>query len=83
MYLNKLKKYELKIIAEELNLNVPEGAKIADLKSLTVNSDVYKKDKELVESAIDYALAEVKNKRLDTETKLESERIKIAQLQKQ
>ncbi|GFV07233.1 integrase catalytic domain-containing protein [Trichonephila clavipes] len=76
-------KDELKIVAEELNLTVPEGAKIADLKSLIVNSDVYKKDKELVQSAIDYALAEIKNKRLDSETKLEFERIKLAQLQKQ
>ncbi|GFW89660.1 integrase catalytic domain-containing protein [Trichonephila clavipes] len=83
MYLNKLKKDELKIVAEELNLTVPEGAKIADVKSLIVNSDVYKKDKELVQSAIDYALAEIKNKRLDSETKLESERIKLVQLQKQ
>ncbi|GFS76818.1 uncharacterized protein TNCV_3453901 [Trichonephila clavipes] len=77
------RKDELKIIAEELNLTVPEGAKIADLKSLIVNSNVYKNDKELVQSAIDYALAEIKNKRLDSETKLEFERIKLAQLQKQ
>ncbi|GFV45226.1 DUF1758 domain-containing protein [Trichonephila clavipes] len=83
MSLNKLKKDELKIVAEELNLTVPEGAKIADLKSLIVNSYVYKTDKELVQSAIDYALAEIKNKRLDGETKLEFERIKLAQLQKQ
>ncbi|GFX68960.1 hypothetical protein TNCV_683191 [Trichonephila clavipes] len=39
-------------------------------------------DKELVQSAIDYALAEIKNKRLDSETKLDFERIKLAQLQK-
>ncbi|GFW89949.1 uncharacterized protein TNCV_864791 [Trichonephila clavipes] len=83
MSLNKLRKDELKIVAEELNLTVPEGAKIADLKNLIVNSDVYKNDKELVQSAIDYALAEIKNKRLDSETKLEFERIKLAQLQKQ
>ncbi|GFU53291.1 uncharacterized protein TNCV_2953271 [Trichonephila clavipes] len=83
MSLNKLKKDELKIVAEELNLTVPEGAKIADLKNLIVNSDIYKNDKELVQSAIDYALAEIKNKRLDSETKLEFERIKLAQLQKQ
>ncbi|GFV22623.1 HTH_Tnp_Tc3_2 domain-containing protein [Trichonephila clavipes] len=76
-------KDELKIVAEELNLTVPEGAKIAGLKNLIVNSDVYKNDKELVQSAIDYALAEIKNKRLDSEIKLEFERIKLAQLQKQ
>ncbi|GFX65790.1 uncharacterized protein TNCV_2043241 [Trichonephila clavipes] len=46
-------------------------------------ADVYKNDKELVQSAIDYALAEIKNKRLDSEIKLEFERIKLAQLQKQ
>ncbi|GFS50443.1 hypothetical protein TNCV_2022471 [Trichonephila clavipes] len=71
-------KDELKIVAEELNLTVPEGAKIAGLKNLIVNSDAYKNDKELVQSAIDYALAEIKNKRLDSETKLEFERIKLA-----
>ncbi|GFX88016.1 uncharacterized protein TNCV_5043521 [Trichonephila clavipes] len=83
MSLNKLRKNELKIVAEELNLTVPEGAKIADLKNLIVNSDVYKNDTDLVQPAIDYALAEIKNKRLDSETKLEFERIKLAQLQKQ
>ncbi|GFV56588.1 uncharacterized protein TNCV_1247831 [Trichonephila clavipes] len=83
MSLNKLGKDELKIVAEELNLTVLEGAKIAGLKNLIVNSDVYKNDKELVQSAIDYALAEIKNKRLDSEIKLEFERIKLAQLQKQ
>ncbi|GFW17620.1 uncharacterized protein TNCV_2651771 [Trichonephila clavipes] len=83
MSLNKLRKDELKIVAEELNLTVPKGAKIADLKNLIANSDVYKNDKELVQSAIDYALAEIKNKRLDSEIKLEVERIKLAQLQKQ
>ncbi|GFT02988.1 integrase catalytic domain-containing protein [Trichonephila clavipes] len=83
MSLNKLGKVELKVVAEELNLTVPEGAKIAGLKNLIVNSDAYKNDKELVQSAIDYALAEIKNKRLDSETKLEFERIKLAQLQKQ
>ncbi|GFY15698.1 hypothetical protein TNCV_1283431 [Trichonephila clavipes] len=77
------RKDELKIVVEELNLTVPEGAKIADLKNLIVNSDVYKNDKELVQSAIDYALAEIKNKRLDSETKLKFERIKLVQLQKQ
>ncbi|GFX40338.1 uncharacterized protein TNCV_4319711 [Trichonephila clavipes] len=65
MSLNKLGKDELKIVAEELNLTVPEGAKIAGLKNLIVNSDVYKND----QSAIDYALAEIKNKRLDSEIK--------------
>ncbi|GFX50358.1 uncharacterized protein TNCV_338931 [Trichonephila clavipes] len=83
MSLNKLGKDELKIVAEELTLTVPEGAKIAGLKNLIVNSDVYKNNKELVQSAIDYALSEIKNKRLDSETKLEFERIKLAQLQKQ
>ncbi|GFY02110.1 DUF1758 domain-containing protein [Trichonephila clavipes] len=83
MSLNKLGKDELKIVAEELNLTVQEGAKIAGLKNLIVNSDAYKNDKELVQSAIDYALAEIKNKRLDSEIKLEFERIKLAQLQKQ
>ncbi|GFT79582.1 uncharacterized protein TNCV_3177391 [Trichonephila clavipes] len=83
MSLNKLGKDELKIVAEELNLTVPEGAKIAGLKNLILNSDAYKNDKELVQSAIDYALAEIKNKRLDSEIKLEFERIKLAQLQKQ
>ncbi|GFX21605.1 uncharacterized protein TNCV_1400191 [Trichonephila clavipes] len=83
MSLNKLGKDELKIVAEELNLTVPEGAKIAGLKNLIVNSDAYKNDKELVQSAIDYALAEIKYKRLDSEIKLEFERIKLAQLQKQ
>ncbi|GFY10521.1 uncharacterized protein TNCV_2565491 [Trichonephila clavipes] len=83
MSLNKLRKDEIKIVAEELNLTVPEAAKIADLKNLIVNSDVYKNDKELVQSANDYALVEIKNKRLDSEIKLEFERIKLAQLQKQ
>ncbi|GFT59083.1 integrase catalytic domain-containing protein [Trichonephila clavipes] len=52
-------------------------------KSQSRHHDAYKNDKELVQSAIDYALAEIKNKRLDSEIKLEFERIKLAQLQKQ
>ncbi|GFT22217.1 integrase catalytic domain-containing protein [Trichonephila clavipes] len=66
-----------------VKFNCTRRSKNRWLKNLIVNSDVYKNDKELVQSAIDYALAEIKNKRLDSETKLEFERIKLAQLQKQ
>lgn len=40
----KLKKDELKLVAEELNLIIPEGAKVLDLKNLIENSEVYKTD---------------------------------------
>lgn len=83
MSLIKLKKDELKLVAEELNLTVPEGAKIVDLKTLIESSEVFKTDKDLVKSVIDYALEELKNKRSDVEVKLEFERIKLAQLEKQ
>ncbi|XP_042910117.1 uncharacterized protein [Parasteatoda tepidariorum] len=78
MSLTKLKKDELRLVAEELNLTVPEGAKIADLKTLIENSEVYKTDQELFKCALDYAIEEVKNKKSDSESKLEFERIKLA-----
>ena len=43
-----LKKDKLKLVAEELELNIPIGAKVIDLKNLIENSDIHIKDFEFV-----------------------------------
>lgn len=82
MSLVKLKKEQLKLIAEELSLSFSPNAKSAELKELIENSDIFKKDKEFVQTVIDSTVEE-KNKKSDDEIKLELERIKLAQLDKQ
>lgn len=86
----KLKKDELRLVAEELNLDVPEGAKIVELKCLIENSDIYKSDIELVKCVIDEVIEEKKNKIeleqikiAESEKLLKLEEIKLLQLQKQ
>ena len=40
----KLRKNELELVAKEIGLSVPEGAKKIDLKRLTEDSDAFKND---------------------------------------
>ncbi|GFT38631.1 uncharacterized protein NPIL_43781 [Nephila pilipes] len=46
MSLKSLEKVELKLVAEELALDVPSGAKIDELKSLVESSEVFENDAE-------------------------------------
>lgn len=60
MSLVKLKKEQLKLIAEELSLSFSPNAKSAELKELIENSDIFKKDKEFVQTVIDSTVEEKK-----------------------
>ena len=46
--IKSLKKDELKLVAEELGLNIPSGVKVINLKNLIKNSDIYTKHFEFV-----------------------------------
>lgn len=62
MALAKLKKDELICVAEELDLKVPEGAKIVNLKRLIEESDIYKNNLDEVQNIISSVLEEKKVK---------------------
>ncbi|GFT48608.1 hypothetical protein NPIL_275401, partial [Nephila pilipes] len=52
----KLKKDELRTVAEEIGLVVNEGMKKSELRRLIEDSDVFKNDNEAVKSAVEDAL---------------------------
>ncbi|GFU57385.1 nucleic-acid-binding protein from transposon X-element [Trichonephila clavipes] len=59
-----MKKDELKLVAEELKLTVPDNAKVLDLKILIESSEVYEKETtELFKNIIDYAVEETRIKK--------------------
>ncbi|GFU17143.1 hypothetical protein NPIL_419641 [Nephila pilipes] len=59
----KLKKDELRIVAEEIGLVVNEGMKKSELRRLIEDSDVFKNDNEAVKSAVEDVL-ENRNKKI-------------------
>ncbi|GFT41668.1 hypothetical protein NPIL_93341, partial [Nephila pilipes] len=75
----KLKKDELRIVAEEIGLVVNEGMKKSELKRLIEDSDVFKNDNEAVKSAVEDAL-ENRNKKSDQDSEIEIERLKIERI---
>lgn len=81
--LKGLKKDELLLVAEELGLNIPENPKMVDLKTLIESSDVFKSDKEFLQSVINCVLEEKNNKVEQDKIKLEYEKIKLEQLNKE
>ncbi|GFS43933.1 integrase catalytic domain-containing protein [Nephila pilipes] len=75
----KLKKDELKIVAEEIGLVVNEGMKKSELRRLIEDSDVFKNDYEAVKSAVEDVL-ENRNKKSDQDSEIEIERLKIERI---
>ncbi|GFT23401.1 uncharacterized protein NPIL_638711 [Nephila pilipes] len=75
----KLKKDELRIVAEEIGLVVNEGMKKSELRRLIEDSDVFKNDKEAVKSAVEDVL-ENRNKKSDQDSEIEIERLKIERI---
>ncbi|GFU41896.1 uncharacterized protein NPIL_697401, partial [Nephila pilipes] len=75
----KLKKDELRIVAEEIGLVVNEGMKKNELRRLIENSDVFKNDNEAVKSAVEDVL-ENRNKKSDQYGEIEMERLKIERI---
>ncbi|GFR18740.1 uncharacterized protein TNCT_365971 [Trichonephila clavata] len=73
----KLKKEELKLVAEEIGLTVPRDAKRVDLKWLIEESDVFKEDYEFVKTVIEQVLEEVKTQESQQKGGIELERLKL------
>ncbi|GBL83443.1 hypothetical protein AVEN_196308-1 [Araneus ventricosus] len=57
----KLKKDELKLVAEEIGLAVTEGMKKSEIRRLIEESEVFTNDNGAVKDAIDQVLEEKKN----------------------
>ncbi|GFW22098.1 uncharacterized protein TNCV_1632291 [Trichonephila clavipes] len=81
----KFKKDELKSIADELKLVVPDNAKVLDLRELIQESEIYKNDKETYQAIVDCVLEEIndrrnedENRRNENENRLEIEKIKLS-----
>ncbi|GFU32412.1 integrase catalytic domain-containing protein [Nephila pilipes] len=75
----KLKKVELRTVAEEIVLVVNEGMKKSELRRLVEDSDVFKNDNEAVKSAVEDVL-ENRNKKSDQDSEIEIERLKIERI---
>ncbi|GFT21876.1 integrase catalytic domain-containing protein, partial [Nephila pilipes] len=60
----KLKKDEIRIVAEEIGLFVNEGMKKSELRRLIEDSDVFKNDNEAVKKVVEDVL-ENRNKKSD------------------
>ncbi|GFT69902.1 hypothetical protein NPIL_233801 [Nephila pilipes] len=75
----KLKKDELRIVAEEIGLVVNEGMKKRELRRLIEDSDVFKNDNEAVKSAVEDILKN-RNKNSDQDGEIEIERLKLKEL---
>ncbi|GFQ87131.1 hypothetical protein TNCT_621961 [Trichonephila clavata] len=71
----KLKKNELKLVAEEIGLTVPGDAKRVDLKRLIEESEMFKEDYELVKTVIEQVLEEVKTQ--ESQQSSQIERLKL------
>ncbi|GFQ96804.1 integrase catalytic domain-containing protein [Trichonephila clavata] len=74
---SKLKKNELKLVAEKIGLTIPGDAKMIDLKRLIEESDVFKEDYEFVKSVIEQVLEEVKTQKSQLNGEIELERLKL------
>ncbi|GFV12329.1 DUF1758 domain-containing protein [Trichonephila clavipes] len=83
MSIGKFKKDDLRSIADELKLVVPDNAKVLDLRELIQESEIYKNDKETYQAIVDCVLEEINDKRNEIENRLEIEKIKLSQLEKE
>ncbi|GFR15067.1 uncharacterized protein TNCT_626461 [Trichonephila clavata] len=73
----KLKKNELKLVAEEIGLTVPGDVKRIDLKRLIEESEMFKEDYEFVKTVIEQVLEEVKTQESQQNGQIELERLKL------
>ncbi|GFT82251.1 integrase catalytic domain-containing protein [Trichonephila clavipes] len=83
MSIGKFKKDELMCIAEKLKLVVPDNAEVLDLRELIQESEIYKNDKETYQAIVDCVLEEINDRRNENENRLEIEKIKLSQLEKE
>ncbi|GFW54751.1 hypothetical protein TNCV_2653911 [Trichonephila clavipes] len=66
MSIGKFKKDELRCIAEELKLVVPDNAKVLDLRELIQESEIYKNYKETDQAIVDRVLEEINVEEMKT-----------------
>ncbi|GFW98021.1 DUF1758 domain-containing protein [Trichonephila clavipes] len=66
---------ELRNIADELKLVVPDNAKVLDLRELIQESEIYKNDKETYQAIVDCVLEEINDRRNENENRLEIEKL--------
>ncbi|GFX42088.1 integrase catalytic domain-containing protein [Trichonephila clavipes] len=83
MSIGKFKKDELMCSAEKLKLVVPDNAEVLDLRELIQESEIYKNDKETYQAIVDCVLEEINDRRNENENRLEIEKIKLSQLEKE
>ncbi|GFY17325.1 DUF1758 domain-containing protein [Trichonephila clavipes] len=83
MSIGKFKKDELRCIVDELKLVVPDNAKVLDLRELMQESEIYKNDKEMYQAIVDCVLEEINDRRNENENRLDIEKIKLSQLEKE
>ncbi|GBN07343.1 hypothetical protein AVEN_96605-1 [Araneus ventricosus] len=76
----KLKKDELKLVAEEIGLAVTESMKKSEIRRLIEESEVFLNDNETVQDAIDQVLEEKKNQKSDQDGQIELERLKLERI---
>ncbi|GFW35921.1 DUF5641 domain-containing protein [Trichonephila clavipes] len=69
MSIGKFKKDELRSIAFELKLVVPDNAKVLDLRELIQESEIYKNDKETYQAIVDCVLEEINDRRNEDENR--------------
>ncbi|GFW53437.1 hypothetical protein TNCV_3928161 [Trichonephila clavipes] len=74
----KLKRDELKLVAEEIGLTVPRDAKMVYLKRSIEESDVFKEVYEFVKTVIEQVLEESETQK--SKSQIELERLKLERL---
>ncbi|GBM27070.1 hypothetical protein AVEN_75695-1 [Araneus ventricosus] len=79
-YIAKLRKDELKLVAEEIGLAVTESMKKSETRRLIEESEVFPNDNEAVKDAIDQVLVEKKNQKSDQDGQIELERLKLERI---
>ncbi|GFS30154.1 uncharacterized protein NPIL_586771 [Nephila pilipes] len=81
--LNNSKKIDLKLIAEELGENVPDNAKICDIKKLIEDNGLFKTDQNFVRGVVRSIDEDRTTTEANHQSELEIEKIKLAQLEKE
>ncbi|KAF8785124.1 hypothetical protein HNY73_010709 [Argiope bruennichi] len=81
--ISKLKKSELIEVAEELEIDIPSGAKVITIKDLIEKSEIYKDNYEFVKTVVESIIDRKKDYEKNEAQKVELEKLKLAQLEKQ
>ncbi|GFU13911.1 uncharacterized protein NPIL_455661 [Nephila pilipes] len=81
--LNNSKKIDLKLIAEELGENVPDNAKICDIRKLIEDNGLLKTDQNFVRGVVRSIVEDRTTTEANHQSELEIEKIKLAQLEKE